>query len=212
MKLGEARQQLREEVWRKLTETGVARFPGAYGRIPNFVGAEEAAKKALGLPEVEVARVVFVNPDSPQYPLRAKLLSAGKILILDSSKLKGKKPFLLIDPTRLKPHPLRLASLKGAFHYGERLALEELPEIDLFVTGCVAVTPEGKRLGKGDGFAAREYAFLLSSGKISLKTPILTTIHELQVLPKIPTEEHDLQVDIIVTPQRIIRTGVSRET
>ena len=205
-----AKQRLREDLWRRLIESGVARFPGAYGRIPNFAGAEAAAKRALELPEVKEARTVFVNPDSPQYPLRAELLSAGKILVMASPKLQGERPFILLDPARLKPHPLRVATLKGAFRYGEKLTLEEVPQIDLFVTGCVAASPRGERLGKGGGFADREYALLLSAQKITPETPVLTTVHEIQILPEIPQEPHDLRLDLIVTPDRILR--VSRET
>ena len=206
----EIKQRLREEVWRRLTEAGVARFPGAYGRIPNFAGAEAAAKRALALEEVKRARVVFVNPDSPQYPLRAELLSAGKILVVAAPGLRGEKPFILLHPERLRPHPLRVATLKGAFRYGERLSLAEVPPLDLFVTGCVAVSPRGERLGKGGGFADREHALLLEAGKITPETPILTTVHELQILSEIPREPHDLSVDLIVTPERVVR--VSRET
>ena len=196
------KQRRREEVWRRLTEAGVARFPGAFGRIPNFVGAEEAAQRALDLPEVKGARVVFVNPDSPQYPLRAKLLEAGKILVVAAPRLKGPKPFLLLDPSDLKPHPLRLATLKGAFHYGVPLSLEELPEIDLFVTGCVAVTLNGVRLGKGGGFADREYSLLREGGKLRPEAPVLTTVHPYQIVNDLPKEPHDLRVDIIVTPRK----------
>ncbi len=204
------KKKLRELVWRRLTEAGVARFPGAYGRIPNFVGAEEAARRALELPEVRKARVVFVNPDSPQYPLRAALLSEGKILVLAKPGLEGEIPFLLLHPSRLRVHPLRAATLKGAFRYGEPLRSEDLPPVDLFVTGCVAASPRGERLGKGGGFADREYALLLPREKIGPETPVLTTVHEIQLLPRIPQEDHDLRLTLIVTPERILR--VSRET
>ncbi len=35
--------ELREMIWRRLEEEGVVRFPGSWGRIPNFEGAGEAA-------------------------------------------------------------------------------------------------------------------------------------------------------------------------
>ena len=35
---------LREEIWQLLQKKKVARFPGATGRIPNFVGAEACAR------------------------------------------------------------------------------------------------------------------------------------------------------------------------
>src|SRR5690348_6585883 len=36
----DAKQEVRERVWDLLQREGVARFPGARGRIPNFRGAE----------------------------------------------------------------------------------------------------------------------------------------------------------------------------
>jgi hypothetical protein len=37
----------REKIWHVLTVNKVARFPGAQGRIPNFIGAEAAAPKGI---------------------------------------------------------------------------------------------------------------------------------------------------------------------
>lgn len=38
-----SKPELREHTWRLLEIHRAARFPGAKGRIPNFVGAERAA-------------------------------------------------------------------------------------------------------------------------------------------------------------------------
>ena len=40
-----SKQDVRERVWRALQIHGAARFPGAKGRIPNFPGAEAAARQ-----------------------------------------------------------------------------------------------------------------------------------------------------------------------
>ncbi|MDQ3894692.1 MAG: 5-formyltetrahydrofolate cyclo-ligase, partial [Actinomycetota bacterium] len=58
------KQAVRERVWALLEREGVARFPGARGRIPNFVGAERAAERLAELPESRAARVVKANPDA----------------------------------------------------------------------------------------------------------------------------------------------------
>jgi 5-formyltetrahydrofolate cyclo-ligase len=43
-------------------------------------------------------------------------------------------------------------------------------------------------------------------GLVDEDTPVITTVHDLQIIDQeIPMEEHDLPVDIIVTPMRIIR-------
>ncbi|MCS7367461.1 MAG: 5-formyltetrahydrofolate cyclo-ligase, partial [archaeon YNP-WB-062] len=74
------KEEIRNEIWRKMTETGITLFPGAYGRIPNFIGAEEAAKNLIQLDLWKKAEVVKVNPDSPQRPVRRYALMHGKTL------------------------------------------------------------------------------------------------------------------------------------
>ena len=64
-----AKQAVREHVWALLERERAARFPGAAGRIPNFVGAEVAAERLASLPEWQVARVLKANPDAPQLPV-----------------------------------------------------------------------------------------------------------------------------------------------
>ena len=46
-----AKAALREEVWAALSAPGIGRFPRPYGRIPNFVGAEAAARRLAETPE-----------------------------------------------------------------------------------------------------------------------------------------------------------------
>jgi len=202
----EDKQKLREKIWERLAKAGAARFPGAFGRIPNFVGAEEAARLASTLLEFKKARYVKANPDSPQFPLRVRVLEEGKVLFMAVPKLRGKKPFIRLDPKKLRVHPMRAATIKGAFRYGEPVGLDEVPPIDLIITGCVAVNAEGARLGKGGGYSDREYALLREKGLITPETPVLTTVHPLQIVEKIPVEPHDLFCHIMVTPEEILRT------
>lgn len=60
------KQRVREAVWRLLQEKKVSRFPGAYGRIPNFAGAEAAAARLRELDVWQRAQVIKANPDLPQ--------------------------------------------------------------------------------------------------------------------------------------------------
>src|SRR5919109_3147108 len=62
----DAKQWVRERIWRAFEDEGVARFPGARGRIPNFRGAEAAAACLAEQPEWRAAAVVKSNPDAPQ--------------------------------------------------------------------------------------------------------------------------------------------------
>jgi 5-formyltetrahydrofolate cyclo-ligase len=87
-----------------------------------------------------------------------------------------------------------------------RIAVADLAPVDLVVTGCVAVGEDGARLGKGGGFADLEFALAGAAGLIGADTIVVTTVHELQVRParSIPTTDHDVPVDFVVTPDRIV--------
>ena len=67
----------------------------------------------------------------------------------------------------------------------------------------------GARIGKGKGYGDLEYGIMSQLGCVSNKTIVLTTCHESQLINDLPNEimeEHDLAVDIIVTPKRYIYT------
>ena len=199
------KSEIREQIWKLLEERGVARFPKPIkGRIPNFVGAEIAAAKLRRLEEYKRARVIFCNPDSPQRPVREFALKDGKILIMATPRLK--KGFLLLDPRKIPSSAYsRASTIRGAFEYGKLVGPWRLPSINLKVMGSVAVSPKGGRLGKGHGYSDIEYVILREVGAISEETPLVTTVHDLQIVSIIPIQENDVPVDIIVTPSRVIR-------
>jgi 5-formyltetrahydrofolate cyclo-ligase len=70
----------------------------------------------------------------------------------------------------------------------------------------VAAGLDGARLGKGGGFSDLEFAVASEAGLIGPDTVVVTTVHEVQVLPagEIPTTDHDIGLDLIVTPERLI--------
>ena len=194
--------EAREAVWRALSDLKVARFPfPVEGRIPNFAGADAAAARLLSHPAFSSARYVKVNPDSPQRYVRKGLLERGVVVITPTPRLRG--GFFLLDPDKIAPeHHGDAASLKMGGKFGEPVALDRLPRIDLVVMGSVAVTRDGKRLGKGHGYADLEYALLRELGQAAV--PVATTVHELQILESFPTLAHDVWLSIIATPEELI--------
>lgn len=201
MNVKEEKQKLREIIWKRLETSGVARFPlPVYGRIPNFEGAETAAEKLRNLKEWQEAEIVFVNPDQAQKPVREAALKDGKTLIMATPKLKA--GFLLLNPRKICGNPSYAATIKGAFRLGKPLSWEALGKVDLIVTGCVAVDFRGFRLGKGGGYGDREISFLK---RLSPRAPVATTIHELQLVERVPVEAQDVKVDLACTPRRVLR-------
>ena len=201
-----AKAGLRQEVWSAMRAARVARFPGAAGRIPNFTGAEAAAQRLRATPEWQAAATVKANPDSAQLPVRQRALEDGKTVYMAVPRLAGPEPFFALDPAHLSEPPRAAASIRGASRSARRVTLAELSPVDLVVMGCVAAGEDGARLGKGGGFADLEFALAAAAGLIGPDTVCVTTVHELQVrgAGTIPVTGHDVPVDLIVTPERVI--------
>jgi len=200
------KQEVRERVWEVLQASGAARFPGARGRIPNFVGAEAAARRLAETPEWETARVLKANPDSPQLPVRALALAGGKVVYVAVPRLAALQAFLCLDPDRLTVPPRKAASIRGAASQGIPTRFEEMAPVDLIVCGTVAVNHDGVRIGKGGGFSDLEFALARQAGVIGDWTYVATTVHPVQVLDEdLPETEHDFRVDMVVTPGEVLR-------
>src|SRR6516164_314646 len=201
-----AKAALRQQVWSQMSAARVARFPGAAGRIPNFVGAEAAAERLRGMDVWRAARTVKANPDSAQLPVRQRALEDGKTVYMAVPRLADPEPFFALDPDHLDQPPRKAASISGASRSARRVSLAELAPVALVVMGSVAASEDGARLGKGGGFADLEFALATAAGLIGPDTVSVTTVHELQVRPAgtIPLTGHDVPVDFIVTPERVI--------
>lgn len=205
----EEKEAIREKIWSVLESRDIPIFPkDIRGRIPSFKGQEKAAENLFSTEEWKRAKIVKVNPDSPQQPVRLRALEEGKILIVPSPRLR--MGFILLNPGEIPKRLYREASrISGFMKLGKRMGirdLEALGKIDMIVEGSVAVNEFGERLGKGEGYGEIEYAILAELGIAGEKTPIATTVHELQVVKgRIPQDPWDVPIDIIATPERIIR-------
>ncbi len=207
-----AKRALREATWDRIVAAGVGRFPAPTGRIPNFVGAEDAAERLRALDEWQAASTVKSNPDSPQWPVRQRALLDGKVVYMAVPRLAENDPFFLLDPDDLSETPRKASSIAGASRNARTVQVDELEPVDLVVTGCVAVDETGARLGKGGGFSDLEYALAWEAGLLGPDTVVVTTVHELQVVPAgdIPVTDHDFRLDLIVTPERVIDCRAER--
>ncbi len=200
-----SKQEIRREIWSLLQHAEVARFPGARGRIPNFIGAETCAGMLAQTSYWKKAKALKANPDSPQRAIRQKALEQGKVVYMAVPRLRAEKPFVELDPKRLRCSLYSASSIKGAAQYGRLVSLADVSRIDLIVCGSVAVNRQGARVGKGGGYSDLEFALLTEAKKIRPDTPIVTSVHPLQIVAEeLPMTEHDIALTAIVTPQEII--------
>jgi 5-formyltetrahydrofolate cyclo-ligase len=202
------KQEIREAVWRLMQSEGVARFPGALGRIPNFTGAELCKGPVAELEAWRAARFIKANPDSPQRAIRHLALKQGKTIYMAVPRLRDEKCFVELDPERLGKNLYAASSIKGAFEFGRQVTVRKMKPVDLILCGSVAVRRDGARIGKGGGYSDLEYAISLELGIITPATPVITTVHPLQIVTgQIALQPHDIPVDFIVTPEKSIATG-----
>ena len=197
---------IRERVWDDLDDSGVARFPfPPHGRIPNVANAADAADRLAAQPEWREATSITANPDSPQLPVRRRALRDGKRLYVAVPRLREEACFLELDPTEITDYD-DATTVSGISEYGQPVTPDDLPEIDLIVSGSVAVTETGDRIGKGEGYSDLEYAVLAEHGLVDDTTTVATTVHERQLVDGIEADDHDVGLSLIVTPERVVRT------
>lgn len=206
-----AKDVARRDVWGALVEAGVNVGP-SFDNIPNFVGADMAAKRLSDLDEWKRARVVKCNPDPPQIPVRLRALYDGKLLFAPVPYLTKGFPYLRIDPDKLAAKGVDFetaATSQGFLQHGEPVGFEDMPKLDFCVVGCVAVSRLGGRTGKGAGFADLEHGIFRDLGITDASTPIATTVHSLQLVEdeRVVIEPHDNALNFIATEAELIRTG-----
>ena len=190
-----------------MSRKGIARFPAPVNRIPNFVGAEAAAEVLSSTREWQRAQTLKSNPDAPQLPVRIRALRDAKLVYMAVPRLAEPDPFFVLDPEHLADPPHKAATIKGASRSARTVTFDEMAPVDLVVTGCVAVGEDGARLGKGGGFSDLEFALAAAAGLVDRRTVVVTTVHDVQVVPAgtIPVTPHDVHVDLVATPGGVMR-------
>ncbi|XP_069408704.1 methenyltetrahydrofolate synthase domain-containing protein isoform X5 [Ovis canadensis] len=192
----------------------LADFPQpVHHRIPNFKGASRAAEHFPRLQAFKMARTIKVNPDAPQKNARFFVLDSKKTLLVPTPRLRtGLFNKITPPPGATKDILRKCATSQGVRNYSTPVGLDSKVLVDLVVVGSVAVSEKGWRIGKGEGYADLEYAMMVSMGAVSQGTPVVTIVHDCQVvdIPEALLEDHDLSVDYILTPTRVITTGCER--
>ena len=118
-----------------------------------------------------------------------------------------------VDAATIKANPDAVddydaaTTVSGIDEYGDPVGPDGMERIDLIVSGSVAVNEDGARVGKGEGYSDLEFALLRKFGLVDDETTTATTVHELQVVETPPPADHDVPMDLIVTPDRTVRTG-----
>lgn len=179
-------------------------------RVPNFKGTEEAAERLAKTDEFQRAKSVCINADKAQEKIQYLTVQAKKLLLVQIPLFirKGLIKAIQIPSELPEDQVSKLTSRTAIGAYGKTVPLSEERKVDIVVMGSIAVTKQGQRIGKGEGFADIEYAMMLKLGMITPDTLVVTTVHDSQVYENLPEElfkDHDVGVDMIVTPTQVIQ-------
>jgi 5-formyltetrahydrofolate cyclo-ligase len=200
MTMVDTKESVRKMIWDRMENDGLTKND-CHGRIPDFQGSGNAANLLRNTFEWKKASIIFVSPDTAQIKIRENVLLDNKLLIMASPKLLN--GYLHVRPEDVKGNEEEASTILGAFKYGKKHLT--IPHVDMVVEGSVAVDINGGRLGKGGGYGDMEISYLFDMGLIKSNTPIVSTVHELQFMENVPLESHDRRINMVVTPERVIR-------
>jgi len=200
------RERLRRRVWHLMENAGVLTFPlDVFGRVPNFIGAEQAAELLAEQPEFERAKVIFVSPDHVLRRVRELVLDCGKVLAVSlPQRLIGRNKPALLQITERRAIKAA-AEIDNFLRYGQPLSLP----VDLAVLSSVVVDRLGNRLTPRQEFGDREWQMLVDNGFVHEGTKIATIVHPLQFADDLSkwVVKEDVKAHLIVTPEEVIRPG-----
>ncbi len=141
-------------------------------------------------PAWAAARVVCAFLPLSTEPQITPLLSASPAPRMCFPRLcEGAMELVCIDDAELLPRATWRMDL-AEFDRAEKIALAD---VDLVLTPGLAFTRSGGRMGRGGGF----YDRLLAQRPARLRT--LGVCFELQIVESLPQEDHDFDVDAVVT-------------
>ncbi|XP_047566950.1 methenyltetrahydrofolate synthase domain-containing protein isoform X3 [Lutra lutra] len=209
---GVSKQDVRQQIWDYMESQNLADFPRpVHHRIPNF-----KSKKTLLVPTPRLRTGLFNKitppPGATKDLLRTCATSQG---VRSYSTPVGLDSRVLVDLVVVGS----VAVSEKASHAPSAQPSAGPPRSPQYGTGSARPRPlpgtaglfrrQGWRIGKGEGYADLEYAMMVSMGAVSQKTPVVTIVHDCQVvdIPEALLEDHDLTVDYILTPTRVIATG-----
>ena len=156
----------------------------------------EIRQNLMALPEIQLARSIFCfvsnSTEVDTHALITQLMDQSKQLSVP--KIVGEGPMQAVvfnDWKDLETAQLGILSPRNTHPLAT--------DIDITLTPGLGFSPKGARLGYGRGYYDRWFSEHGGGLKIGLA-------YEMQIVEEVPTDENDIQVDLIVTEERVIST------
>ncbi|XP_034255088.1 methenyltetrahydrofolate synthase domain-containing protein [Thrips palmi] len=203
---------IRKDTWAKLQADSTVTGNIYLNRIPYFKGSDEAAQRFAETEEFKNAKSICINADKAQESVQYLTVQAKKTLLIQIPLFirKGLVKCIQVPDDLPDDQVQKLTTRTAIGAHGKVVPLSDERKVDIVVMGSIAVTKQGQRIGKGEGFADIEYAMMQKQGMLTPDTIVVTTVHDSQVFDSLPGElfkEHDVGVNLIVTPTQVIRVS-----
>jgi 5-formyltetrahydrofolate cyclo-ligase len=162
--------------------------------------------RAFALPAYRTAQNVLLYVDAGAEvrtrPYLLRVLAEGKTLLVPWCDVDELRLFRLRAVDELAPGKYNILEPRPELRaQGERQAAADSP--DVAFTPGVAFDAQGRRLGQGRGY----YDRLLP--RLRPDAVIVGLAFQAQILPEIPTEEHDVQMHYVVTETTVYGNQVT---
>ncbi|WP_192498681.1 5-formyltetrahydrofolate cyclo-ligase [Ornithinimicrobium pratense] len=143
---------------------------------------EHAARAGLGLDRLTVTAFEPMRTEPPAQRLTGALRQAGARVLVPITLARPRLDWAdLADPTR---GPL-----------GEAV----LAQVDVALIPGLAVSEAGVRLGQGGGYYDHTLP-RLHNLTAARRVPVVVVLHDHEVVPQVPADEHDAVVDAVLRP------------
>lgn len=171
---------------------------------PPQTTAGKIAERLRRISVYREAKTILMMPSPLLFQARINCLLDGKNLIMPSPALKTGfyrvKPFAIAFPDLAYG-----TSLKGISMFGKKMPEKQLKnaEIDLALTGCVALDRQGRRLGEGTGFFDLSMGVFAEYGGVTDETPVGCVLGPDQLSEaELSSDAWDVGVDFMVMADR----------
>ena len=188
----ELRHSIRESRRRRLAASDHATSADAFGLADRVMELREI--RAACAHGRAIACYASRADEPPTGQLRDRLLEAGAVVLLPR-----------IDAEELRWIPVTSDTTWSVNRWGitepQGSVFPHAPE--LWIIPALAIDADGYRLGQGGGYYDRALAHVVDD------VPIIGVVFDDEVLERVPREEHDTCVDVVVTPERTIVIGLN---
>lgn len=159
--------------------------------------------KVLSSPDFEKAKTILYfasfRSEVATLPHIEGALKRGKRIVLPKVDNIERRLILyeILDTKEIKPGFMGIPEPEAV---PERQ--RDINDVDLVIMPGVAFDPDGNRLGYGAGY----YDKLLAGLKRDI--PLIAIAYEEQIVNALPSEDHDVRVNKIVTDKRVIQVRI----